>query len=616
MSNIQPTSPSYFFGYYRPENDNPTFLDNYLGYVRDVSLVRYGADTVGNYISQASEEQVGAINRLGQSIGRGMNVLKNQMSDINSSLSFLNRNIDLQIEQQKLSNLLLQNMVELLRVPDSEKERQHSIELGIKFFTNARKDSDLYADALEELLKAETLMKQDYFVLHRIGCIYLYVENFINPEKALDYFLRAAKYASIESDPEAIRLVNALSNNLNPINDDINQIQALASDSYEKAAFAAYVIGQFDKAVKYQEKSLNLQYSSKNSFILSKYQVRNNNINEAINSLSQAIDEMPELAIAVFKEIDLLNEPEVLKLIEQKNILINKKIDDIIEKWSKVESTKAQTVISLLNELKEKSYEIKIKEAIKYTEEANATNDEVEKQEQKIDELITLINNSFYISFSPEKINEIILQLNDAKKLPLEKMQEVFNVNSNEIEGDRLKIGSKYEGGIVFYLDKTGKHGMVFPEISSFEKAEWGADGKFGTKAEIGTGKENTKKIKTKANFEIQSNTWLEHKRFLLTAAKIAFDFKHNGYEDWFLPSLDEMKFLADFISLNIYQETNLFSDYFWTSTEAEDETYAYKVLLKSGFSSIFDVKRHAYWGPDGDKGDYGKVSIIPIRSF
>jgi len=47
--------------------------------------------------------------------------------------TFLNRNQDIQIEQQKLSNLILHNIVELLGVPDSEKERQLSIELGIKF---------------------------------------------------------------------------------------------------------------------------------------------------------------------------------------------------------------------------------------------------------------------------------------------------------------------------------------------------------------------------------------------------------------------------------------------------------------------------------------------------
>jgi tetratricopeptide (TPR) repeat protein len=345
MINITPSTPSFVFGYWRPWKDNSNVIDSYLDYSRDISLVKYGADTVGNYINQASKEQVQAINQLGQVIGRGMNVLSNQMSDVNDSLGFLNRNMDIQIEQQKLSNLLLQNIAELLRVPDSEKERQHSIELGIKFFVNSIKDSDLYSDALEELLKAESLMKQDYFVLHRIGCIYLYVEKYINPEKALDYFIKAAKYASVESEPSAVRLANVLTNNFNTANSELNnsekQIGLLAADSYEKAAFATYVLGRFEDAVNYQSKALKLNTTSENRFILSKYQVRNKNIKEAIVNLSECIDQLPTLAIAAFKEIDLINEPEVIKLITEKNDAIDDKIKQLTEKWKRVESTKA-----------------------------------------------------------------------------------------------------------------------------------------------------------------------------------------------------------------------------------------------------------------------------------
>ena len=158
MENHLPSFPATVTGYWRPWKEGANYWNDYLDYVRDGSLVKYGADTVGKYINQASQEQVQAINKLGHSIGIGMNVLSNQMSDVNKNLSFLNQNLSMQIEQQKLSNLLLQNIAELLRVPDSEKERQHSIELGIKFFVIASKDADLYADALEELLKAESLM--------------------------------------------------------------------------------------------------------------------------------------------------------------------------------------------------------------------------------------------------------------------------------------------------------------------------------------------------------------------------------------------------------------------------------------------------------------------------
>ena len=92
----------------------------------------------------------------------GMNILSNQLSEIHNDLRFINVNIELQIEQNKLTNLLLQNISELLRVPDIEKERIHSIELGIKFFINANKDADLYDDALEA--KKSTALLYSFFL--------------------------------------------------------------------------------------------------------------------------------------------------------------------------------------------------------------------------------------------------------------------------------------------------------------------------------------------------------------------------------------------------------------------------------------------------------------------
>ena len=438
LSNINPTKPSFTFGYWRPWKDNSNMIDSYLDYTKDVSLVKYGADTVGNYINQASKEQVQAVNQLGQAVGRGMNILSNQMSDVNDSLSFLNRNMDIQIEQQKLSNLLLQNIAELLRVPDSEKERQHSIELGIKFFVNAKKDSDLYADALEELLKAESLMKQDYFVLHRIGCIYLHVNKYINPEKALDYFLKAAKYASVESDPGAARLANALTNNFNTVNSHINnseeQIGMLAADSYEKAAFSSYVIGRFEDAVNYQAKALKLNPAPQNRFLLAKYQVRNNNIKEAIDNLNESIDQFPTLLIASFKERDLFSEPEVIKLIAKKNDVIDTKIKQLTEKWKTVESTSADKVIKELTLLSKKSYEIKIAEFNKYEKKGNTINNEISVFELKIDDYINEVKQTNFCDFDSVKIQTIINELVLAKDLPLEKMQIAFYTFKKEIE--------------------------------------------------------------------------------------------------------------------------------------------------------------------------------------
>lgn len=371
MNNSLPAFPATVRGYWRPWKESANYWNDYLDYVRDGSLVKYGAETVGKYINQASQEQIEAINKLGQSIGRGINVLSNQMSDINDTLGFLNRNLDIQIEQQKLSNLLLQNIAELLRLPDSEKERQHSIELGIKFFVNAKKDTDLYADALEELLKAESLMKQDFFVLHRIGCIYLHVEQYINPEKALEYFLRAAKYASVESDPNALRLASALTGNFNTTNNSTNisekEIESLASESYEKAAFSAYILGQFENAVKYQAKALSFESNAKNHFYLSKYLVRIGNIKEAVDTLENALVQMPELMDAIFEELDLINEPLILDFIINKHKEIEIKIDEAINGWNEIKNnTFKENALAKLYILKRDNYPNKIKKFTTY----------------------------------------------------------------------------------------------------------------------------------------------------------------------------------------------------------------------------------------------------------
>ena len=701
MSNITPTTPSFVFGYWRPWKDNSNFIDSYLDYSKDVSLAKYGADTVGKYINQASKQQVHAINKLGQAIGRGMNVLSNQMTDVNDTLSFLNRNMDIQVEQQKLSNLLLQKIAELLRVPDSEKERQHSIELGVKFFVNANKDPDLYADALEELLKAESLMKQDYFVLHRIGCIYLHVNKYINPEKALDYFLRAAKYASVESDPEAMRLVNALRGKLtkykligyeNDLNNliqttekdlsnilklkasnpdalrkflkqqnqtkewfdemnknleikiellkkerilllnlnkygvseklakdnsfilesfdikneiipfieqsdeiDISEIQFLAAGSYEKAAFAAYVLGRFEDAVNYQAKALKFDTDPQNRFLLSKYQVRNSNIQDAIVNLSECIDQLPTLAIAAFKEIDLINEPEVIKLITEKNDAIDNKIKQLTLKWKTVESTKANEVINELTELSQKSYEIKIADFNKYEKEGNTINTGITELEANIDAYINEIKKTTYCTFDADKIQTIIKELVLAKDLPLEKMQEVFDKMKKETDADILIIGSHYSGGIVFWLNESGNHGLVCAD-KDFGEALWGGTGLIGANGNgiaDGSGMANTKKIVELASWYIDKSWFNTTKTPAPTAARLCLESNYNGYNDWYLPTQAEL----NLIYLNKDKIGGFKDNLYWSSKEdGANDAWTF------GFGS-------------GVANDYNKSSAIYVRA-
>ncbi len=605
MAALIPKTPSYTFGYWRPWNENSNVFDSYLDYTKDVSLARYGADIVGQYIQSASKDQIQAINNLGNVFGQGLEDISEQLSEINITLSFINRNLDLLIEQQNLTNLLLHNVAELLRVPDSEKERQHCIELGIKFFVNAKKDEDLYEDALEELTKAEALMKQDYFVLHRIGCIYLYVNKFINPEKAFEYFIKAAKYASVESDKDAVKLANILTKNLNSLTTEssksVEKIGLLAADSYEKSAFSAYVLGRFADAVTYQTKALKFNNSNTYRFLLAKYQARNGDLKDSIQNLNKCIDQDPVFIKAIIKEIDLLNEPKVLELIGKKNDSIDKKITELIESWTSVKSEKSAELCKDLNKILQKSYPEKIVEYNKFKNKGVEIETSNKKLIMEIDKLITEITNTTFLTLDQKKISTIKDELIRAKELSPEKMELLFDEVKYKLEKDKLKIGSKYAGGIVFYLDKTGKHGLVCA-AKDLGKAIWGegrgifredfsAIGANANKLGFDAGKSNTKKI-----VALASSGFFGGK--INTAARMCLEANINGYKDWYLPTEIEIVKIFN----NVFT-SKLFKHYkYWTSTEDKE----------------FGLPQYYWRGPDrclgGDSSqNYG---VIPIRQF
>ena len=727
MSNISPSKPSFIFGYWRPWKENSNLFDSYLDYRKDTSLVKYGADTVGKYINEASKEQVNAIKELGigfeqemnvisdqitdlgtgvkdvvdvvkdvgtkikeleKSNNQGLNIISNRLLNINNSLNFINRNLDIQIEQQRISNLLLQNIAELLRVPDSEKDRQLFIEKGLKHFVNASKNPDLYEDSLKQLLKAEQLADDDYFVLHRLGCIYLYVEGFINPEKALDYFARAGKYSSVESDPKAVRLANVLTEKFNVVNTDIyidtNQIQQLAADSFEKAAFAAYVLGQFENAVNYQKKAMQHLPNTQNCFLLSKYLARIGNSIESVFYLNQAIDENPSLfdVVANCREIDLINDSAVLKLLQEKSEEINNKLEQLILTLEIFPSDKSIELKKQYEEKKNfKSYYLRLKFFSEINKYANEIQEKYSKLKSNIDDVIATINSISFDLLLADVVEELLTDLNNAKSLPYEEMDSVFieisgklndvkkqqklfdfrdyreksdqiriiklenqiiseidtlieeinlitfsTFDSNRVEtiknqlidakrsiiekvpseatidigqdilkkiklevnDDKLQIGSKYAGGIVFYLDKSNKHGLVVSE-NNFGKEIWGNKkkvdaikktylleeiGAFGNGIFNGQGIENTKKIFNYASIDIKDGFFSKKIVNISTAARLCVESQENGYTDWYLPTEEELFMLFTNLSKAFNKNPkknwifNFYGGDYWSSTE------------------------------------------------
>ena len=125
-------------------------------YMLDASRINYGVSLLDGAITRNTDRVVSAIDKVSSQIENAANAICGNLERIDEQLEFLNRKMDIVIEQQRMTNMLLHNIAEILKIPESEKERQHTIAMAIKFFVNASSDPSMYDDALEEFLKAES----------------------------------------------------------------------------------------------------------------------------------------------------------------------------------------------------------------------------------------------------------------------------------------------------------------------------------------------------------------------------------------------------------------------------------------------------------------------------
>ena len=138
-----------------------------------------------------------------------------------------------------------------------------------------------------------------------------------------------------------------------------------------------------------------------------------------------------------------------------------------------------------------------------------------------------------------------------------------------------IAVGDLAEGGIVFYVDETGQHGLVAAtedlgtyQWGCYETSISGADGE-----SIGTGYQNTLDIVSGC-----SETPI--------AASEALAYESEGYSDWYLPSKDELVEMYNTIGKGS-PEGNIggFSnDYYWPSSEF-NLNYAWYVSFTDGYT-------------------------------
>jgi hypothetical protein len=156
----------------------------------------------------------------------------------------------------------------------------------------------------------------------------------------------------------------------------------------------------------------------------------------------------------------------------------------------------------------------------------------------------------------------------------------------------KYSIGQSYGGGLIYYIDDTGQHGLIAAPSDQAASVPWSNLSNITTNAngsDIGTGMANTITIVT---MQGAGNY----------AAKICNDLVLDGFSDWFLPSKSEC-FLMYF-NLKIMKGIGDFSDVlYWSSTEASINN-AYSQYSNDGYP------------PNGGYYKTSSYSVRAVRTF
>lgn len=167
-----------------------------------------------------------------------------------------------------------------------------------------------------------------------------------------------------------------------------------------------------------------------------------------------------------------------------------------------------------------------------------------------------------------------------------------------EIEAFTPAIGMSYGGGIIFYIDGTGQHGLIAATsdqstgiawaVAAYQSTTVPAPGAIGTA--IGTGLANTNAIVA------QNGVGITYAAGLCDAYTNT-DTDTGIYSDWYLPSKDELNQLY----LNKDAVGVFASAYYWSSTE---------------YGNFYAWMQNFISGPQNDGGKANTYHVRAVRAF
>lgn len=150
-----------------------------------------------------------------------------------------------------------------------------------------------------------------------------------------------------------------------------------------------------------------------------------------------------------------------------------------------------------------------------------------------------------------------------------------------------ISLGKSFGGGIIFYIDGTGQHGLIAATSDCGDSIQWYNGIYINTNTfdgSVGKGQSNSIEI-----IKVQGEG--------IYAASICEHLVQNGFSDWFLPSKNELNLL--------YQQRNIIGgfsqNYYWSSPE---------------YDTLHAWNQYFPYGPQHYADKSTKACVRAIRAF
>ena len=265
-----------------------------------VAQMNRGINAVASGVNRLDSHVVAGFNQLDSHILSGFTALGANISQAASVVRY-------QLQQ---SEIVLRQILDELRIPESQRERRYHIEEGMKYFNKGMQSGDClyFEDALDEFTTAISIERKDFFSWYYTGMIYLYSKEHISPEKALSAFDRYIHYA-----------------------DALPQRHNLFDEAIMMKAECKYLMQEVDAAYSLVEKLV--PNSTKAALRAMKYlsaSTDSNKQQQAVEILKDLMRQNPYIVMQILEDFDLLSNTFIIDYLSKFKNEILKGINQLI----------------------------------------------------------------------------------------------------------------------------------------------------------------------------------------------------------------------------------------------------------------------------------------------